>query len=124
MDGRFTQAHLGYNIVAVEKQLMGISLLITDMSGKHISLVYSSRPFNNVRLRSGSTDANHMSNGFLHKVDGKIVLNWSLWTSPTCMFLKECSLPTPNKLSDITGHAVAWLVEALCYKPGGSGFDS
>jgi hypothetical protein len=56
------RAYLGYNITAIQKQLMGIASLIKKMSGNNIQVidlyVFCT---NKAMLCSGTNDAHHIS---------------------------------------------------------------
>jgi hypothetical protein len=52
-------AYLGYNTTAIQKQLVGIALLITTMSGKGTSVTDSTQYINKAILRSDSKDFDH-----------------------------------------------------------------
>jgi hypothetical protein len=88
-----THAHLGYNIVAIQKQLMCIALLIKEILGNGTFFMYSSHSIKKEMLRSASTDVEHMSEEFLGNVDVQILMNWSIQTSSTCMILKGTRPP-------------------------------
>jgi hypothetical protein len=44
--------------------------------------------------------------------------------SSVCETMINVNLEILPLLPESSGHAVAWLVETLCYKPQGRGFDS
>jgi hypothetical protein len=61
--------YLGYNTVAIQKQLMGIASLVKEMSGKSISVTYSIHFINKAVLCSGSDYVYHISEEVLSGVD-------------------------------------------------------
>jgi hypothetical protein len=52
--------YLRYNIVNIEEQLMGIALLIEDMSGKSTSVINCTHCIPKAILCSGSIDIDHI----------------------------------------------------------------
>jgi hypothetical protein len=48
------EAYFGYNIVAIQKHLIGIVSLIKEMSGKNTSVIYSTCCINEAVLYSGN----------------------------------------------------------------------
>jgi hypothetical protein len=54
-----------------------------------------------------------------------VVACWAVFTEllPGNALIKSVTIHKTNALLS-RGHAVAWLVETLCYKPEGRGFDS
>jgi hypothetical protein len=53
--------YLGYNTVAIQKQLMGITSLFKEMSGKSTSVTDSTHFIHKAVLCSGSDDVGHIS---------------------------------------------------------------
>jgi hypothetical protein len=54
-------AYLGYNIISIEKQLMGTASLIKNISGESISVTDFRHCSNKATLHSGSNDVNCIS---------------------------------------------------------------
>lgn len=61
--------YLGYNIVVIHKQIMGIASLVKEMSGKSTSVTDSTHFINQAVLCSGSDDAGHISEEVLSGVN-------------------------------------------------------
>jgi hypothetical protein len=59
---RLTATSLGYNILAIQQQLMGTASLIKEMSARRTSVTDSTHCINNKILCSGKKDIDHTSN--------------------------------------------------------------
>jgi hypothetical protein len=60
MKGVVIHIYLGYNIVNIQEQIMGIALLIEDMSGKRMSVINCTHCIPKAILCSGNTDIYHI----------------------------------------------------------------
>jgi hypothetical protein len=61
--------YLGYNTVAIRKQLMGISSVVKEMPGKSTSVTDSTHFVNKAVLWTGSNDMDYISEDVLSGVD-------------------------------------------------------
>jgi hypothetical protein len=79
MKGGVVHAYLDYVIVAIQKQLTRIALLIEQMSGKCTSLIDSTRCINKTVLWSGSNVVDHINDEVLNSLYGKIKISADLY---------------------------------------------
>jgi hypothetical protein len=68
-------AYLWYNIIAIQKQLMVIGSLITEISGECTSVTDSIRCSNKAVLCFGSNDVDHIREEVVNSLDGRIKMD-------------------------------------------------